>query len=278
MSAENNVTTTPSRKAFTLVELLVVIAIIAILATLTIPSLFRAIELANRAACAANLHAIGRSMTQYAGNHDTLLPGIESSSPYWHAIGYNNNEPTSLSVADGTRPLFLLIAQTDTSDPQQTEYASPGAFVCPSVSDAEPDQMPYNNQCGFTSYRNISYSYQHQTRIETLGFSLSLLDKAGGDRVIMADKNPLTSHQGSTGTASGTTFYRVETTGLPHNSMSVNHGDEGQNVLKLGGTVEFSASVSSGTDANIWAPANKTSGSLNRTEPPFNAADIFLVP
>ena len=137
--------------------------------------------------------------------------------------------------------------------------------------------MPYDDQCGFTSNRNISYSYQHQTRIETLGFSLSLLDES--DRVIMADKNPLTLYQGSFAEKYYTTFYRMQGIDLPHDSMSVNHGSEGQNVLKLGGVVEFTTSVTSGSEGdNIWDPASRTVGSLKGNRLPQSSEDIFLVP
>ena len=54
-------------KGFTLVELLVVIAIIAILATLLVPAVQRAVELANQAACGANLNGMGKAIALYRG-------------------------------------------------------------------------------------------------------------------------------------------------------------------------------------------------------------------
>ena len=53
-------------KGFTLIELLVVIAIIAILATLLMPTVNRARELANQAACTANLNGIGKAIAMFA--------------------------------------------------------------------------------------------------------------------------------------------------------------------------------------------------------------------
>jgi prepilin-type N-terminal cleavage/methylation domain-containing protein len=53
-------------KGFTLVELLVVIAIIAILATLLMPTVQRARELANQASCTANLNGIGKAVAMFA--------------------------------------------------------------------------------------------------------------------------------------------------------------------------------------------------------------------
>jgi prepilin-type N-terminal cleavage/methylation domain-containing protein len=51
---------------FTLVELMVVVTIIVILLALLAPAMDKAMEAAQRAACGANLHAIGTAATTYA--------------------------------------------------------------------------------------------------------------------------------------------------------------------------------------------------------------------
>lgn len=60
--------------AFTLVELLVVVAIIALLLTMLVPSLYRARELARRAACASNLSGMAKPFHLYAGQNRSMLP------------------------------------------------------------------------------------------------------------------------------------------------------------------------------------------------------------
>jgi prepilin-type N-terminal cleavage/methylation domain-containing protein len=60
---------THMRAAFTLVELLVVITIIVILIALLTPALDRAIEMAERAKCGANLKAWGAGHAQYYLDH-----------------------------------------------------------------------------------------------------------------------------------------------------------------------------------------------------------------
>ena len=61
-------------RAFTLIELLVVIAIIAILASLLLPAVARAKDMAQRASCMATERAIGVSTQLYAQGEDGKLP------------------------------------------------------------------------------------------------------------------------------------------------------------------------------------------------------------
>ena len=63
------------KRLFTLVELLVVIAIIAVLASLLVPGLEHAREVARRAACASNMREIGTASVLFATDHDGRWPG-----------------------------------------------------------------------------------------------------------------------------------------------------------------------------------------------------------
>ena len=62
------------RKAFTLVELLVVIGIIAILISILLPSLNKARQSAQRAACLSNLRTIGQMLNIYAAENKQQIP------------------------------------------------------------------------------------------------------------------------------------------------------------------------------------------------------------
>ena len=78
---------------FTLIELLVVISIISILASLLLPALGRARDLAKRTACAANLRSVSLAFSVYASENDAVIPaplmeedlGIQLD-PFWDAV------------------------------------------------------------------------------------------------------------------------------------------------------------------------------------------------
>ena len=64
-------------KGFTLVELLVVVAIIAVLASLLLPSLGRARELARQSTCMANLKSTSSAIETYKADNKSRTPRLE---------------------------------------------------------------------------------------------------------------------------------------------------------------------------------------------------------
>jgi type II secretory pathway pseudopilin PulG len=127
--------TSPPGRAFTLVELLVVITIIMLLLSMLTPGLEKAFQTAQRAKCAANLHAIHLGTYQYATNNqgdlivcrgrtvqtciDGAFPNYPSTPPKYHdgtdaqdakvdwlaglaSVGLAESAKTTYSDANGT--------------------------------------------------------------------------------------------------------------------------------------------------------------------------------
>ena len=71
------------RTQFTLIELLVVIAIIAILASMMLPALNNAREVARSATCQSNLKNIGLALSGYTSDYDGIFPPSLWGSSTW---------------------------------------------------------------------------------------------------------------------------------------------------------------------------------------------------
>lgn len=110
-------------RAFTLIELLVVIAIISLLASILLPSLDRARDLAKGIVCTSNLRSWGVSLAMYEQDNKGLLPRAYSST----GVGAWFNEPT-------------IGPYVETSYVQNSwghRILGGGLAVCPSHSEAQ---------------------------------------------------------------------------------------------------------------------------------------------
>ncbi|MBS3735148.1 MAG: type II secretion system protein [Phycisphaerae bacterium] len=101
-------------RAFTLIELLVVISILAVLVSILMPSLDRALELARLTKCMANTNNIGKA-TQTCATVNKRLPlaGLQWGVPSFTPAGLDDSSETKYTyyTDSGTRRVAPMVMQ-----------------------------------------------------------------------------------------------------------------------------------------------------------------------
>lgn len=111
---------------FTLIELLVVIAIIGILASMLLPALKQAREVAKSASCINNQHQCGLALINYANDYDNWLITAEVSLDY---VEYSHL--STLMMGLGYAKTKTAFKGTDSPNP--LGLSSGQVFQCPSL-------------------------------------------------------------------------------------------------------------------------------------------------
>ena len=107
-------------RAFTLVELLIVVAILALLMGMLLPTLQKALKIAEDAVCKSNLRSIQQALLLYAKDHEGYMPcSNQGDRPPYYFDGWNK------MLTTGYGPNKYNWVPT-------TSYVPKGAFECPS--------------------------------------------------------------------------------------------------------------------------------------------------
>ncbi|HUS47783.1 MAG TPA: type II secretion system protein, partial [Phycisphaerae bacterium] len=178
-------------KAFTLIELLVVVAIIGLLVTILTPGLQKALELARRAKCAANLHNIGVGLSTYVAADGRSWPWLTANNNWNAATGQNESAAPSTATAYNVSSLLFLLVR---------EGQGTGIFICPSTDDT-PDRNTRTDgrlDWDFSASaagqgEHVSYSYQGPLNMGTAGspaYASGVSGASGGGLIIAADRTP----------------------------------------------------------------------------------------
>jgi len=182
-------------RAFTLIELLVVITVIVVLLALLAPALDQAIESAERVRCAAQLHAWGLAIPQYALDHRRKLMSTSrhfGSQPYPN-LPWARNEDTLTDWATGDTKSYDWSAERMKPyiggvDLENNRWS--GAWYCPSNTASLKDQ---NNESAavLAGWFVSDYSYFARADIWGAQYATRPQDlterELSGGRLLMAD-------------------------------------------------------------------------------------------
>ena len=186
-------------KAFTLVELLVVIAIIGMLASMLVPAIRVALEIAKANVCMGNLRNIGTNIQLYRQQNRQQWPWIPKVTSDFSAVATGTNrdvdpskDPKNPGERSLTSPMFLLVRQRVT----------PGLFVCPGDEDATEDKnvrWDHDDDAetasvfywDFAAAANVSYSWQAPVRSGDK-YVNGMSDEEGA-ALVAGDKTPAAS-------------------------------------------------------------------------------------
>lgn len=294
-----------AKSGATLTELLAVVLGMGCLATVLVPALLGTKDAADRTICAANLARLGHALAAYAADYDGLLPDCGAASQACGPVPADGLHYPSRTTAAGTcnwpnvravgnqANLWLLV---------RGGYALPRQFICPATAD-RPSLNSIDSPAvmGFVAtdpatgrpvpaedrfFRRVaagrcSYSYQNQfvhpgadPRAWDIAPATTHLHLGPPRLAVLADRNPYTR----------TDLVRqpVISPAAAPEANSPNHHGQGQNVLFLGGEVEWHETPRCGIvrpdglpDNIYWPDAGMPDDPLNF---PRSAADAYLVP
>jgi len=283
-----------NRRAFTLVELLMIVGIIGLLVTIAMPVLGRAMFMARRAACSAQVNAAVKGLVTYAAANNGRFPttGDGWKSSRFDVIGANVTDGdldfTTATRNSNSRNLFLAV---------RTKYVDPAALLCPAVKGGEAANLvdgsnrtlyDFDVNVGGEYVNKLDYSFHLQFGSRHGGRKgWPLVQTSDQEMAVLADKNPHVVYPGAP-TGGG---FRAKSVAIGTDHNSPNHRyrgeNEGQNVGYPDGHVKWNTTPHAGplkddTRDNIYtvwtAGGDVETGEIAADSMPRDRKDSFLVP
>jgi prepilin-type N-terminal cleavage/methylation domain-containing protein/prepilin-type processing-associated H-X9-DG protein len=258
------------RAAFSLIELLVVLGIISILLGILLPAMEHVRHQGYIDKCASNLRQIGMAISMYSNENQGNYPRTlyDSTQPLTMGTGTSASDPFQpggVSANDLTAAPFLLL---------RSQHLPTEIFICP-YNDATTyrvDSADPQKHSNFTNWKeNLAYSFANPyPALSVANAGYHLTNHLPGGFPIASDLNPGSKPPVADVTAAkpGASSRIIE------DANSLNHEQDGQNVLYADGHVDFQLSCLCGIGQdNIF-----TNQSNLVQASPLNSTDAILLP
>jgi prepilin-type N-terminal cleavage/methylation domain-containing protein/prepilin-type processing-associated H-X9-DG protein len=259
-----------ARRAFSLVELLVVLAIISILLGILLPAMEHVRHQGYIDKCASNLRQIGLAISIYTNENQGNYPRTlyDPAQPLNMGTGFSASDPfqpAGVSANDLTAAPYLLL---------RTQHLPAEIFICPYndatsyfVDDADPQK-----HSNFTDWKkNLAYSFANPYPVQSVADAgYRLTNHLHSDFPVASDLNPGAMPPRADVTAA--TLHASSR--VIEDANSLNHEQDGQNVLYADGHVDFQDTPLCGiAHDNIF-----TNQSNQVQATPLNSTDTVLLP
>ena len=239
-----------TNRGFTLIELLAVVAIVILLAAILTPGFGRALVLARRGKCAANIKDLVRGCAMYADAQREHRGGTPRALP--------STAPTD--AVSNRQCLWLLV---------KYDYTGPDALICAAMR----RQKPALSTADGVGREQCSYSFISMVGRGSVGAPPVLtMDNAPRGMVIVGDLNPRWVEE------SGTFDSALNgQNSASHGALA--KGNEGQNIGRIDGSATWTTKptvVTGSHQGDLMYQSTSTMG--DTTGRAGGSEDVFLIP